>query len=290
MIKPAHFGFNPETASTNSFQKQPAGDIHELASKEFDAARLALVHAGFHIELFEDDRTQPLPDSIFPNNWFSTHSPSTIVIYPMMTQNRRAERKPAFISALCAEYGYTTMHNLSAWESEGKYLEGTGSMVFDHDQQIAYACISPRTDKDVLLEVCELIGYLPVVFKALDRNLKPIYHTNVMMALSERMAVCCFDSIPDEEDRNGIRHYLAKTGKTILDITSEQMESFAGNMLFIRNPKGELFVTVSDTAWNSLQNSQQQLLTSIAQPIIVSIPTIEKHGGGGIRCMLAELF
>ncbi len=290
MIRPAQFGFNPQTAPTNSFQHHQEQDVHEQALVEFNSALLALAESGIPIEVFDDEISNPLPDSIFPNNWFSTHSPQTMLLYPMLTLNRRAERKASIVAAISKKFGYTTIHDLTAYESQNQFLEGTGSMVFDHEQQIAFACTSPRTNNEVLLEACERIGYLPVVFEALDRNKHSIYHTNVMMAITGKLAICCFDSIADLADRNGIRNYLKKTGKTIVEITIEQMESFAGNMLFILNKDNQLFVAVSATAWNSLNVSQKTTISALANEIIVDIPTIEKYGGGGIRCMLAELF
>ncbi len=290
MVKPACFGFNPETAATNAFQHQHEESVHALALNEFEGAVLQLANAGITLEVFEDDMNSPLPDSIFPNNWFSTHHPTTLVLYPMLTKNRRAERKAEFINKIRDKFGYSTTHDLTGFERENKFLEGTGSMVLDHDQHVAFACLSPRTNTDVLLDVCERIGYLPVVFEARDTNGIEIYHTNVMLALSDKLAVCCFETIVDESDREGIRSFLQKTGKSIVEISMRQMESFAGNVLFAANDRNQICAAISTTAWESLDDVQRKTISSHSTPIIISIPTIERHGGGGIRCMLAELF
>lgn len=290
MVRPAMFAYNPQTASTNSFQFPNEKSVHESACREFDAVVDQLRAADFVVELSQDDPASPLPDSIFPNNWFSTHNDGRIILYPMMAENRRAERKPAVISNLADKYHYNFRVDFSHEESRGNYLEGTGSIVFDHDQKIAFASISPRTDREILLKVCETLGYLPFVFSSYDRQNAAVYHTNVMMALGHNIAVCCFESIHDRDDQYGIRKLFQLSGKDVVEISLAQMESFAGNMLFIRNPIGRSYVAVSDSAWNSLSEKQKQVISSHAQPIIAKIPTIEKHGGGSIRCMIAELY
>lgn len=289
MVRPAKFAFNPQTAATNSFQSPNAGDVHEQALQEFDTVVQQLRHAGFVVETAQDDALAPLPDSIFPNNWFSTHPEGKLFLYPMLTENRRAERKPEIIDALRNAFGYTSLLDLSPHEKDGRFLEGTGSIVFDHTHHIAYAGISARTDRDVLLEVCGALNYLPFVFMAFDRNNLPVYHTNVVMAVGEDIAVCCFDAIHDEADRVGLHTLLKKSDKTVVPVSLAQMESFAGNMLFITNPAGKKYVAVSAAAWDSLSETQKATISSHAEPILAKIPAIEKHGGGSIRCMLAEL-
>jgi len=290
MIRPACFAFNAQTAITNSFQFPQEGEIHSRALAEFVSAVDAFRNAGFTIELFEDDATQPLPDSIFPNNWFSTHNNGALILYPMLTPNRRAERKASIVDTLKHKYNYSIVHDFSLREKQGKFLEGTGSIVFDHDQKVALACLSPRTNAGVLQEVCDKLNYIPILFEAMDRNNSPVYHTNVMMAVSPSLAVCCFESIPHPSDRNDVLRFFMGTGKELVEITLAQMESFAGNMLFITRSDGVQHVAVSSTAWNSLEEMQKNAISAHAKPIIVDIPTIERHGGGGIRCMLAELF
>ena len=290
MVRPAKFAFNPQTAGTNSFQLPNIGDVHQQALEEFDGVTKQLQAAGFEITIAQDDPMAPLPDSVFPNNWFSTHPEGKMFLYPMLTENRRAERKTEIIHSLRKSFGYTTFVDLSPNELQEKFLEGTGSVVFDHEHHIAYACISPRTDRDLLLEVCGELNYLPFLFAAYDRNNRAVYHTNVVMGIGEQIAVCCLESVHDENDRIGLHTLLRKSNKEVVQISLAQMESFAGNMLFIRNPKGKQFVAVSSTAWNSLSEGQKTTIVSFAEPIIARIPTIEKHGGGSIRCMLAELF
>lgn len=289
MVRPAKFAFNPQTASTNSFQSPNSTDVNELAQAEFDSVASQLKEAGINVEIVQDDPSSPLPDSVFPNNWFSTHPSGVLMLYPMLTENRRAERRQEVIDKLRTAHKYSVVKDLSHHENEGRFLEGTGSIVFDHVNGIAYAGISPRTDREVLLEVCDAIGYIPFVFLASDKNNQPVYHTNVVMAIGPSIAVCCFDSIQDENDRNGLWTLLSKSGKTVVPISVPQMESFAGNMLFICNG-GNNFVAVSSTAWDSLSEKQKATISEHATPIVAKIPTIEKHGGGSIRCMLAELF
>lgn len=289
MVRPAKFAFNPQTAATNSFQSPNSEDVHEQALAEFDSVVAQFRGAGIHIELIQDDAASPLPDSIFPNNWFSTHPRGELLLYPMLTENRRAERKKEIIDLLRVQHKYNTVTDLSYHEKESRFLEGTGSIVFDHVTGIAYSGISPRTDREVLLEVCEILGYIPFVFLATDRSNQPVYHTNVVLAIGPAIAVCCFDAIQDENDRNGLWTLLSKSGKTVVPVSVPQMESFAGNMLFISNGANN-FVAVSSSAWDSLSENQKSAITQHATPIIAKIPTIEKHGGGSIRCMLAELY
>lgn len=289
MVRPAKFAANPQTASTNSFQKENSADVQQQAAAEFDAVVDQLKKNGIHVEVVHDDPALPLPDSIFPNNWFSTHTTGELILYPMMAENRRAERRAELIEQLRITHKYNSITDFSYFEKESKFLEGTGSIVFDHVTGIAYASVSPRTDRDILLEVCGHLGYIPFLFGARDRNNVPVYHTNVVMAIGPAIAVCCFDSISDEDDRNGLWTLLSKSGKTVVPVSLAQMESFAGNMLFIQNGAKQ-FVAVSATAWDSLSNDQKAIISSQAQPIVCSIPTIEKFGGGSVRCMLAELF
>lgn len=289
MVRPAKFASNPQTAPTNSFQKINSADVQAQALAEFDAVVEQLREHKINVEVVNDNPESPLPDSVFPNNWFSTHSPGELILYPMMAENRRTERRPEIIAQLRSAHKYNSVTDLSHFEKESRFLEGTGSIVFDHVTGIAYASVSPRTDRDILLEVCEQLRYIPFLFSARDRNNQPVYHTNVMMSIGPAIAVCCFESVQDEDDRNGLWTLLSKSGKTVVPISLAQMESFAGNMLFIQNGASQ-FVAVSSTAWDSLSEDQKKTITQHAQPIVCRIPTIERYGGGSIRCMLAELF
>jgi len=290
MIRPKSFGYNRETAGSNFFQHIPESEVQTKALEEFDRAVKAISVSGIDLEIVNDLDKPELPDAIFPNNWFTTHPNGTIVLYPMMTPNRRAERRSDILNLLAEKYGYTTTHDLTHHTRANKYLEGTGSLVFDHDQHVAFACSSPRTNSDVLLETCERIGYLPIAFESVDRDSRPIYHTNVMLSIGENIAICCFESIIDKDDRNGIEQFLRKTGKLVIPINLTQMEHYAANVLFCKNKDGIQHAIISDTAWNSLDYTQKADIESMAKPVVVNIPVIERYGGGGIRCMLAELF
>lgn len=291
MVRPARFGFNPQTAASNSFQNPADADVHAIACEEFDNAVQILRDHSVHVEVFQDDRTDPLPDSLFPNNWFSTTTNSEMYLYPMLAPNRRAERRESIIREIRTRYGYRTLHDFTEHEIQNRFLEGTGSIVYDHNQHIAFAAISPRTDKDVLLEVCEKQGYLPFVFECADRNGNPIYHTNVITGIGEKIAVFCFDAVANEEDRIGIRNYFRRCEKTVVEISMQQMECFAGNVLFIEQPQlKRCLCIISETAWNSLSGEQKGMIESLTTPVVIPVPVIENHGGGSIRCMLAELF
>lgn len=290
LIRPAAFGFNPETAASNSFQKENGSNVRAAAQYEFDAFVLELQKNLVQTEIFEDSGSPVKPDAVFPNNWFSTHANGTLVLYPMQAANRRLERRNDIADFLKTKYRYHTVHDLSHYENEGKFLEGTGSIVFDHGNRIAYAALSPRTDRDVLLDLCEKIGYQPLVFNTSDRHGNAIYHTNVLLAVHPDTAVLCLDCIPDASDKRAVQRMLEISGKKIISISLEQLESFAGNMLFVKNKLNEDRVVLSEKAWNSLDENQQEELKAIASPITGKLDTIETCGGGSARCMLGELF
>lgn len=259
-----------------------------MALAEFDSFVQRLRTTGIPLEIFEDTRDPQKPDAIFPNNWFSTHADGSIVLYPIRAENRRTERRMDIIKTLKKRYGYKTVHDLSPAEADGRFLEGTGSIVFDHSARIAYAAHSVRTDKDLLAEVCSKLHYTPFLFSTADRNSRPVYHTNVVMALHDTLAVVCFDAVP-ENDRIALKRSLEDSGKNIFAISMLQMESFAGNMLFVTSPEGNDFVILSDAAWQSLLPEQQSQLKTIAQPLLSNLTTIENCGGGSARCMIAEI-
>ncbi len=289
LIRPASFGFNAETAATNAFQQNTGTSVSEEAVREFDAFTERLSDAGIELEIIPDTASPARPDAVFPNNWFSTHPGGLLILYPMCTPNRRTERRPDIVETLKEKYGYTRVLDLSAHEASGKFLEGTGSIVFDHDKKIAYAALSPRTDRDVLDEVCAATGYTPFTFSTAGRSGQPIYHTNVVMALHEKLAVVCFDCVVPA-DREKLRASLTAGGKQLLEISREQMENFAGNMLFVKTRHETDAVILSRAAWNSLDASQKELLQAVAQPVYTPLSTIETTGGGSARCMVAELF
>ncbi len=293
MIKPAHFGFNIETAQSNAFQNKPDESdemIHQKALQEFEAFAEALIAKGIEVYIFEDTSHPIKPDAIFPNNWISFHADGSLILYPMYAPNRRLERSLDIIESLGQTFQINRIIDLTDYETQNRFLEGTGSIVFDHVHQLAYACLSPRTDKDLFLKLCEQLNYRPVWFSAEDEQGQEIYHTNVMMCIGEGFAVICLDSIPDEQERTMLSNTLSNSGQQIIEITLDQMKHFAGNMLCLNNRQGENFLVLSATAYNCLSQQQKRELSLYAELLPLNISTIEKIGGGGARCMIAELF
>ncbi len=291
MVRPAAFAFNGETAVNNAFQK--AGDesgIQASARKESDDFIKLLKANGINVISVEDTPDPHTPDSVFPNNWFSTHDDGTLVLYPMFAENRRLERKPAVLEAIRENFEVRRTVDLTHYEQEGLFLEGTGSMVLDRVNRIAYACSSPRTSREVLYEFCSRLGYAPLLFEAADADGMQIYHTNVMMHVGTEIAVVCMDAVRDPAQMAKLRQSLESSGRMILEISFEQMEHFAGNMLELRNKAGEPCLVLSRTAYGSLAEEQRELLESRLKLIMPELDCIERIGGGSARCMLAELF
>lgn len=293
MIRPARFAGNIETAASNHFQQPSRVDdsVQAQALQEFESLHNALLKAGVTVNVLDDTLTPHKPDAIFPNNWVSFHTEGTVVLYPMMAANRRTERRVEVLEQL-NQRGYH-IHNvvdLSPHESSDQFLEGTGSLVLDRMHHIAYACISPRTDIEVLGEFSQRLDYELVVFDACDDNQQPIYHTNVMMCVGSRFAIVCAAAIAMHE-REGVLHALRSSGHELVDISYEQMRRFAGNMLELQNNRGESVIVMSKTAYDSLLPAQRlQLQLLGGQLIVAEVPTIEQQGGGSVRCMIAEVF
>ncbi len=288
MIRPSCFGFNPETAESNAFQQNMEGDIQRKAIEEFDAAVDLLLSHGLRV-IVADDSEKPLPDSVFPNNWFSTHHDGTLIIYPMLSELRRKEKRTDIFEKILPEAGFSSHRiiDLSYFEQESKFLEGTGSMVMDHQNKMIYACRSPRTHEEPLKKVSELLGYNYLLFDAtLDGQ--EIYHTNVLMAIGSGIAVLCTEVIDDDPDFKLLSELLKL--REVIVITSSQLKQMAGNMLLARNSENEQLCILSQTAYRSLLTPQLEMIESHAKLIICDIPTIEKTGGGSIRCMMAEVF
>ena len=292
MIRPVSFAFNAQTAPNNHFQQLPeeGKDVQKMALEEFDAMAGLLESRGVPLLVVQDTMEPETPDSIFPNNWFSSHADGTLVLYPMFAPNRRAERKEAVVKRILEATGACRILDLTYWEKEGKFLESTGSMVLDRSSRIAYACLSPRTSPEVLLDFCRKMDYTPVPFHAVGRNGKPIYHTNVMMALGRSFAVLCKEAFTSEAELSAVTESLRTHGKTIVEISLEQMERFAGNMLEVQNDRGERLLLMSQSAFDALEEDQRADLSREATPVPIPIPHIESVGGGSVRCMLAELF
>jgi hypothetical protein len=295
MIRPVAFAGNPQTQASNSFQDRDAGAVdtanQTAALREFEALAAALDKAGVTVHAFDDTLEPHTPDSIFPNNWVSFHADGTVVLYPMMAENRRLERRLDVIEALSAKHGFRASRviDLTRHEQTGRYLEGTGSLVLDRSHRVAYACVSPRTDLDVLGDFAQQLDYDIVAFEANDANGAAIYHTNVLMSVGERFAAVCTSSIREDE-RAAVLDMLQKSGRAIVELTLEQMAGFAGNMLELGSSRTGSVIAMSERARDVLTPDQRKTLESSAGAIVATaIPTIERLGGGSVRCMLAEV-
>lgn len=289
MIRPVHFGYNAETAVNNSFQRD-TGNVQEKALQEFDAFVAVLRSNNLDVLVIDDSPNPLTPDSIFPNNWISFHADGTLVLYPMFAHNRRWERKQHVLDRIYERFKIEKMIDLSQYEKKDIFLEGTGSMVLDRENRIAYTCLSPRTHKEVLDEFCRLTGYSAVTFMSTDRNQLPIYHTNVMMCLTHKYAIVCTASITDSKEKNNLLRSLEQTNKELVDIRFEQLENFAGNMLQVESKEGESLLVMSSSAFYSLDKHQVLTLEKHHRIIHAPLDTIETAGGGSARCMLAEVF
>lgn len=296
MVRPANFGFNPETAENNAFQSRDhllsADEMRRNAMLEFDRFVDTLRAAGVDVIVAEDTPQPVKPDAVFPNNWVTFHQEGHIITYPMNAESRRLERSEEIIGHVL-ENGFAQTGERKHFEdaeAQHIFLEGTGSIIFDHQHRLAYACLSPRTDADLLEKLCQFLGYQKVVFHAVDGNGQDIYHTNVMMALGETFVVICLDTVRDAEERAMLEATFAQTGKAVIDISLDQMNKFAGNMLQVRNRQNDLLLVMSEQAYNSLNAQQISTLEQHTQLLYSDIKTIETYGGGSARCMMAEVF
>ena len=298
MIEPIAFRFNPQTAVNNFFQQidfKFEVDIQQLALDEFKGMVEKLRANGINVLVVKDTEQPHTPDSIFPNNWISFHEGGQVVLYPMFAENRRKERRIDVIQ-LIEDQGIVinNVDDFTFWEEQNMFLEGTGSMVFDRGNKIAYAALSERTDKSVFLQFCTIFDYKPVYFHAYhtvgDKQHIAIYHTNVMMCVADKYALICTNSIDDDKELNFLYDSLEKSGKEVIPISRHQMHCFACNMLQVKNKEGKLYLVMSQTAFDSLYEQQIELLNSYNELIVIPIPTIEKVGGGSVRCMMTEIF
>lgn len=295
MVQPARFEANALTAATNEFQQaqiaQRQGELQRLALGEFEGLAQLLAEAGVQVCIARDTLDPHTPDSIFPNNWLSTHDDGTVVLYPMMAENRRPERRPELIDGLRDAHGFELgeVIDFTHFEQQGRFLEGTGSLVLDRVQRIAYACLSPRTHPEMLELFGERLGYRCVSFDALGSGGRPIYHTNVLLAIGSFLAVLCAEAIADGAQRAALIASLESTGHEVLTISSEQLRHFAGNMLELRSSSGERLWVMSRQAERSLNNGQRTQLARDARLIVAPLETIESCSGGSVRCMLAEI-
>jgi hypothetical protein len=285
MIRPKFFGFNYQTAKTNIFQNffDNETGVSKKAVREFDNFVELLRKYEIEVIVIDDQDFNITPDAVFPNNWFSTHHDGKVVVYPMLAENRRLEVRPDIFKILTDTYNYSIadLKNFSRLENEKLFLEGTGSMVFDHINRIAYANISSRTHHTLIEPVCKFLKYEPLTFYAVSKTGSEIYHTNVMLTVAKNFAIICAESITPE---------LSLTGHEIILITYDQMEKFAGNMLQVKNKGGDLITVMSQTAFDCLEGQQLEIILKHSKVIPVSIPTIESVGGGSVRCMMAEIF
>jgi hypothetical protein len=299
MIRPVNFSFNAETAVNNAFQV-PTGSSHaEIAAAGLEAQREALTEFDNFVRLLQEnevdvivinDTPEPFtPDSIFPNNWVSFHEKGLVCLYPMYAINRRIERKPGVLAELGRHFSIRQTLDFTRYEQQGLFLEGTGSMVLDREFKIAYACLSPRTDRKVLLDFCEQTGYTPEIFTAVDGKGTEIYHTNVMMCVADRYIVVCLDSLPDMQERLHLTAIIRSCGKELIPISLDQMNDFAGNMLQVNNRKGEKLLVMSTRAFASLNAGQIAFLSSFNRILHSPLTVIETNGGGSARCMMAEI-
>lgn len=310
LVKPSNFGFNAQTASSNAFQKEikdissssplsfggPDGyregvrSASDIAITEFDSFVKKLILHGINPIVIEDSAIPIKPDAIFPNNWISMHEDGKVILYPMCAPNRRLERRNEIVDKLKESFIVNEVIDLSYGEETTRFLEGTGSVIFDHVNKMAYACISPRTDETLFKEVCEILDYLPIAFHSTDENNLAIYHTNVMMCIGKDFAVICLDSIKDISEKKFITASLTGSGHEIINISLSQMKEFAGNMLALENDKCQTLLAMSQSAFDSLNDHQKETLEKYAILLPLAINTIETIGGGSARCMMAEIF
>ena len=291
MIEPCNFGFNEETAANNFFQQQTViAAAQDQALQEFQQFVQLLRSKKIPVLTVRDTPEPRTPDSIFPNNWISFHEGGKIVLYPMYAKNRRAERKQSVLDTISMNFGIHQTTDLTGFEASDKFLEGTGSMVFDRANHLAYACISPRTDAAVLQEFCEKMNFKPILFHAADHQGNAIYHTNVLMCMADKYVVICLDAVPDPQEKQMLFDVFSKTGKTIIDISHTQMNHFCGNMLQVENTDGEKYLVMSTQAYEHLSDKQFELLQSFNPILHSNINTIETLGGGSARCMMAEVY
>ena len=291
MVRPFQFYFNQQTAVNNFFQSNiNIENANELAIAEFDAMVEQLRAHQINVKVVQDTKDPSTPDSIFPNNWISTHPDGTLCLYPMYAENRRSERKLNVIEFLQANYKIENLLDLTDFEKEGKFLEGTGSMVLDHQNKISYGCLSERLDEAAFIYWCDKMQFKPISFKAVDHKAQPIYHTNVMMCMGNQFVVICLESIPNELEKQNVLESFLQTNKEVITISQDQLNHFAGNMLQVFDIDEKPHLIMSKQAYISLHEAQLKSLEKYNTLLPISIPTIEALGGGSTRCMMAEIY
>jgi len=294
MIRPAQFNYNVETAATNAFQKtldkEDIGKVAAKATAEFDAFVEKMKIAGINVLVFDDTLEPVKTDAVFPNNWITTHLNGTIALYPMCHESRRSERRQDIVETLKTQFKFNVVEDFSYFEIANQFLEGTGSLVLDRENKLMYACLSPRTDNEVLETVAAKLGYQPIAFSSVDKQGKAIYHTNVMMSMGDTFVVICLESIQNDEEKTKLLNYFADTGKELINISYSQMEQMAGNMIQLKNRNGENIQVMSEQAFHCLNDTQMTQFLMNNQIVYSKLTVIEKYGGGSARCMIAEIF
>lgn len=291
LVRPTSFGYNPETASSNAFQKHPTDSkkVQQEALMEFDELINALSKKNIAHIVVEDTPLPVTTDAIFPNNWITTHHDGKVILYPMMAPSRRKERRTDIVDLLKAKYQVNEVIDLSSSENQNEYLEGTGSIIFDHPNRVAFACRSDRTHRVQFEKLCQLLNYKPLLFDAVDEKGQPIYHTNVMMWIGDSVAGVCLDSIKGEEQQEAILSQLNLSNHKVVALSYAQINQFAGNMFEVENATGKRFLLMSQTAFDSLLSGQLAEIEKHAEPLPVNIHSIEESGGGSVRCMVAGI-
>lgn len=289
MLRPVRFGFNEQTASSNSFQikQEQSAEIQKKALAEFDQMVDLLRQNKVNVMVIDDTLNPHTPDSVFPNNWISFHEDGRVALYPMEAENRRVERRMDILEQLKERFELKAIEDYTMGENRGQFLEGTGSMVLDRENRICYACLSPRTNLNLLQTFCLDFNYQLIYFEAFDKNNKPIYHTNVLMCVGSTFMLVCLDCISNQTQREQI---LQSNKKELITISLEQVAHFAGNMLELRAEDGEKLLIMSQQAYQSLQAEQVATLQKYCRILSADLQTIESNGGGSARCMIAEVF
>jgi len=293
MIRPASFGFNAETAVSNAFQGSLPMSEHQVqvkAVEEFDRFVDTLRAHGIDVIVIEDTAYPVKPDAVFPNNWFCTLQDGTIATFPMHAKNRRIEVRSDLVHSLKDQFIVTNTEDWTTYDADNLFLEGTGSMIIDHEHKIIYACLSPRTNRSLLQQFAQAHGHSAVTFHSVDDKGIEVYHTNVIMNLGADYAVLCLESIKDETERKEVVKSLTNTNHDIIDISMEQVRHYAGNMLQVKSSNDTLYTILSQQAFNSLNEQQKHQLQAHTNLLPVNIDTIETVGGGSVRCMMAEIF
>jgi hypothetical protein len=294
MVRPASFGFNPDTAPSFMFQREITDsnrkEIERRARMEFDLLAGRLREAGAEVIIVDDKEELHTPDAVFPNNWVSFHHDGTVVLYPMFAPSRRPERRRDIIDKLQnSGFRVSRVIDLTHHEDSGRFLEGSGSVVFDHDDHIAYANISPRTDPEVLQELCGTLRYKAVTFQAAAENGDPIFHTDMVMSIGDRFVIFCGESIGDSSERKRVMDSLKATGREIISIDRKQVEQFSGNVLQLQKQNGGSLLAISTTACLALRSDQRDAIQKFARLVESPLPVFEGIGRGSARCMMADV-